>query len=207
MASFQKIGLLPLLPFLETVGNFSEFSLEVVGTTAHSTTHCAHKNRTYQHYKHPTKLTSIPMIATLPRTMLHKSTPLLMRRAAQQIRAPIANTLLFDHYHSSSSRNDLPNTAKSFHAAAPIHSTAALQFTSTTRGTVSDGVPSENEIQQKTPGMVTRKLRVLDMAVVKQILEELRSVDANSDERYAFFGMCLYGALDYSLTQHTFIIL
>jgi hypothetical protein len=37
---------------------------------------------------------------------------------------------------------------------------------------------------QKEPGHVTKKLRVLDMGVVKEILAELRSVDTNSDGRY-----------------------
>jgi hypothetical protein len=50
-----------------------------------------------------------------------------------------------------------------------------------TKGTVSDGTPTDNEIRQTSPGTVTKTLRVLDMAVVKQILEDLRSVDVNSD--------------------------
>lgn len=37
---------------------------------------------------------------------------------------------------------------------------------------------------QKEPGHVTKKLRVLHMDVVKNILAELRAVDTNSDERY-----------------------
>jgi hypothetical protein len=48
---------------------------------------------------------------------------------------------------------------------------AFRSFTSTTKGTVSDGVPTANEVQQKTVGTVTRKLRVLDMNVVKRIRE------------------------------------
>lgn len=54
---------------------------------------------------------------------------------------------------------------------------------SSIRGTVSDGVPTSHETTQRTPGCVTRTLRVLDMDVVRQILEELRSVDVNSDGR------------------------
>ena len=34
-----------------------------------------------------------------------------------------------------------------------------------------------------SPGQVTKTLRVLDMDVVKKILDELKSVDANSDQR------------------------
>ena len=75
---------------------------------------------------------------------------------------------------------------------------------------VSDGVSSANEIKQNSVGTVTRKLRVLDMNVVKTILEgmrkrpgfqsvmkslyltdaffvllsELRTVDVNFDGRY-----------------------
>jgi hypothetical protein len=51
------------------------------------------------------------------------------------------------------------------------------------RGTVSDGVPTSDEIQQNAPGHVTRTLRVLKMDVVRTILDELRSVDVNSDGR------------------------
>ena len=48
-------------------------------------------------------------------------------------------------------------------------------------GTVADGVATPNEIQQESVGTVTKKLRVLNMATVKKIVEELRSVDINSD--------------------------
>jgi hypothetical protein len=43
-----------------------------------------------------------------------------------------------------------------------------------------------NAVFQKEPGHVTKKLRVLNMDVVKQILAELRAVDTNSDGRYVF---------------------
>jgi hypothetical protein len=37
--------------------------------------------------------------------------------------------------------------------------------------------------EDRGPGHVTKTLRVLDMGVVKNIMEELRSVDVNSDGR------------------------
>lgn len=57
----------------------------------------------------------------------------------------------------------------------------AKYFSTAIRGAVSDGVSSPMEIQQTTPGSVTKRLRVLDMTTVQKIQEELRSVDANSD--------------------------
>ena len=38
--------------------------------------------------------------------------------------------------------------------------------------------------KQRSPGKVSKTLRVLDMDVVKTIIQELRSVDVNSDGRY-----------------------
>jgi hypothetical protein len=72
---------------------------------------------------------------------------------------------------------------------ATSHSSAigsTIQYFSSTaiQGTVSDGVSSPSEIQQKTPGTVTKRLRVLDITTVQKIQEELRSVDANSDGVY-----------------------
>jgi hypothetical protein len=58
-----------------------------------------------------------------------------------------------------------------------------LSDSSMIRGTVSDGTPTSDEIQKNSPGYVTRTLRVLKMDVVRKILDELRSVDVNSDGR------------------------
>lgn len=73
---------------------------------------------------------------------------------------------------------------------APTHPRKTLptidytrSFSTSIQGTVSDGKSSSHEKIQKTPGSVTRTLRVLDMDVVKNILNELRSVDTNSDGR------------------------
>jgi hypothetical protein len=41
-----------------------------------------------------------------------------------------------------------------------------------------------NAVFQKETGHVTKKLRVLNIDVVKTILSELRAVDVNSDGRY-----------------------
>jgi hypothetical protein len=39
------------------------------------------------------------------------------------------------------------------------------------------------QAEERQPGSVTKTLRVLNMDVVKEIMEELRSVDVNSDGR------------------------
>lgn len=51
------------------------------------------------------------------------------------------------------------------------------------RGMVSDGKSTIHETTQKSPGHVTRSLRVLDMDVVRKILDELKAVDVNADGR------------------------
>ena len=51
------------------------------------------------------------------------------------------------------------------------------------RGMVSDGKSTIHETIQKSPGHVTRSLRVLDMDVVRKILDELKAVDVNADGR------------------------
>ena len=62
-------------------------------------------------------------------------------------------------------------------------STTPVVDTSEIRGMVSDGKSTSHETTQKTPGHVTRSLRVLDMDVVRKILDELKSVDVNADGR------------------------
>jgi hypothetical protein len=60
---------------------------------------------------------------------------------------------------------------------------AAAATTTEIRGIVSDGVSTSHETKQKSPGHITRTLRVLDMDVVRKILDELKSVDVNADGR------------------------
>lgn len=62
-------------------------------------------------------------------------------------------------------------------------STLPAVDTTEIRGMVSDGKSTIHETKQKTPGHVTRTLRVLDINVVRKILEELKSVDVNADGR------------------------
>lgn len=111
------------------------------------------------------------MIATGRTAMFYRSLPSLARAVTRT--APAKNLsvspMLFTHEPFLG--DSKPN---------PVN---IRLFSSTTRGTVSDGKPSPNEIQQKVVGSVTRKLRVLDVNVVKKILEELRSVDVNFDGR------------------------
>jgi hypothetical protein len=126
-------------------------------------------------------------------TMLYRNTSsqLIKRGHLARAHAPLAHGVLYSSTTTAFSKQQYnPQSAQRLPVFAPIltsaHSFSSSTFASafTTRGTVSDGKPSANEIQQKTVGVVTKKLRVLDMAVVKQILDELRSVDVNSDERY-----------------------
>ena len=62
-------------------------------------------------------------------------------------------------------------------------STAPVVDTNEIRGMVSDGKSTIHETTQKSPGHVTRSLRVLDMDVVRKILDELKAVDVNADGR------------------------
>jgi hypothetical protein len=62
-------------------------------------------------------------------------------------------------------------------------SSGAAATTAEIRGIVSDGVSTSHEMKQKSPGHVTHTLRVLDMDVVRKILDELKSVDLNADGR------------------------
>jgi hypothetical protein len=62
-------------------------------------------------------------------------------------------------------------------------STVPVVDTNEIRGMVSDGKSTIHETTQKSPGHVTRSLRVLDMDVVRKILDELKAVDVNADGR------------------------
>jgi hypothetical protein len=123
------------------------------------------------------------MIATGARTTIYRSIPSLTRALT---RAPPSRQLAAG-FHDASAL--LRNRDRDI-STRPI---AFRPFSSTTKGTVSDGVPSANEVQQKAVGSVTKKLRVLDMNVVKQILEGKDSncvvvpnVSSFSDFRLAF---------------------
>jgi hypothetical protein len=127
------------------------------------------------------------MIGT--RTILHRSAP---RLASISFKQPMfvslralslneSNTLA--QYNSNSSKKGA-NDDGVFWAPVirPFSSPSAA--VPPIQGAVSDGVSSKEETIQKTPGSVTKTLRVLNMDVVKNILDELRSVDVNSDGRY-----------------------
>lgn len=69
--------------------------------------------------------------------------------------------------------------------ATPPHTISAFQFsTPAPRSQHLSDTSKHKPIDQLTPGTITKRLRVLDVDVVKKITEELRSVDANSDGRY-----------------------
>lgn len=128
------------------------------------------------------------MIAT--RTFLHRSAPRIASAAFKQPQnAALCNRAFYTAVDTSSNTDLLPK--RESHPSTTIKTISLPQqwvaprvFSSASiRGTVSDGNPTSCETSQKTPGHVTRTLRVLDMDVVKKILAELRSVDVNSDGR------------------------
>jgi regulator of sigma D len=111
------------------------------------------------------------MIATSAVRALPKSAlPALMKSATRtQASKPIALSLLNQSYYHSARE---AATTPSIYVMTPFQSP---RFFST--------APAPAEIKQDSVGTITNKVRVLDMDVVKTILDELRSVDANSDER------------------------
>lgn len=73
-------------------------------------------------------------------------------------------------------------------ALTAAYSTLSPQLVGTRKEKAVDWQPirfhsSRADTVQKSPGSVTKTLRVLDMDVVRSILEELKSVDVNSDGR------------------------
>jgi hypothetical protein len=80
-------------------------------------------------------------------------------------------------------RRSTPTNAFSGLYVPSPHYFSTSAATAEIRGTVSDGRATHHETKQKSPGHVTRTLRVLDMDVVRKILEELKSVDVNADGR------------------------
>lgn len=113
------------------------------------------------------------MIATSARTILHRGAPRTLAVVARSF-SPAWNGILDSPTSAGAAQSSRPFLVQ------PRYFSAA---TTDTRGTVSDGVPTSHETTLKTPGTVTRTLRVLDMDVVLKITEELRSVDVNSDGR------------------------
>jgi hypothetical protein len=99
------------------------------------------------------------MLATSS-ALIRRSAPRIVSVLAQSSKKtfPVSASvcLPFDAFYSDSEQN---------------HSTTTIRYYS--------AVPAE----ERRPGSVTKTLRVLDMDVVKQIMEELRSVDVNSDGR------------------------
>lgn len=123
------------------------------------------------------------MITTRARILVHRNVP---RTAAAAFRQHRSVAVL-----SRALTANLDTTCSSFpvrkprreRPSAPFFVTPSTRFSSSIRGTVSDGTPTSHETSQQVPGRVTRTLRVLDMDVVRNIQEELRSVDVNSDGR------------------------
>ena len=98
--------------------------------------------------------------ATASRVMIFKSTPQLTKMVARTQAKPLASSVL--DLTSLLSRSASDGTS----IAAPPK--IALSFEIQTRPFSST---SDNTIRQTSVGTVTKKLRVLDMAVVKRILE------------------------------------
>jgi hypothetical protein len=101
-------------------------------------------------------------------TMLATST--LIRRSAPRF----AKNVL-----SQSSKKAFPASASTCVSYDAFYSDSEKHQPTTTAIRYFSAVPAE----ERRPGSVTKTLRVLNMDVVKQIMEELRSVDVNSDGR------------------------
>lgn len=117
-------------------------------------------------------------------TILHRHVvPRVVNAVFQQRQALLCNS---NFTMTSTSTNEPPSHLTTF-VRIPIMgrylSTAPVVDTTEIRGMVSDGKSTIHETTQKTPGHVTRSLRVLDMDVVRKILEELKAVDVNADGR------------------------
>jgi hypothetical protein len=102
------------------------------------------------------------MLATSS-TLIRRSAPRIAKHALAQsskkaFPASASTCISFDAFYSDSDRHHQPTIM-------PIRYYSAI--------------PGE----LRRPGSVTKTLRVLDMDAVKTILEELRSVDVNSDCR------------------------
>jgi hypothetical protein len=101
--------------------------------------------------------------------MLATSSALIRRSAPRIVKSVLAQ----------SSRNVFPASASACVPFDAFYSDSEKNQPSTTAIRYFSAVPAE----ERLPGSVTKTLRVLDMDVVKQIMEELRSVDVNSDGR------------------------
>jgi hypothetical protein len=115
-------------------------------------------------------------------TMLGTSSALIRRGAPRIVKSVLAQSskktfpasasacVPFDAFYSDSEQNQHSTTTIRYFSAVPLEHTEIERYT----------VAST---QERQPGSVTKTLRVLNMDVVKQIMEELRSVDVNSDGR------------------------
>jgi hypothetical protein len=101
--------------------------------------------------------------------MLATSTALIRRSAPRIVKSVLAQ----------SSKKTFPASASTCVPFDAFYSDSEQNQPSTTTIRYYSAVPAE----ERRPGSVTKTLRVLDMDVVKQIMEELRSVDVNSDGR------------------------
>lgn len=107
------------------------------------------------------------MIST--RSVISKGLPLVAQKVLQQQAGAMTralSTIPFNSFYSDGKKE------RRIVAIPRITGNHQLRFASF----------SANAVSTK-PGTVTKNLRVLDIDVVKQIIEELRSVDVNSDGR------------------------
>jgi hypothetical protein len=102
-------------------------------------------------------------------TMLATSSTLIRRSAPRIVKKVLAQ----------SSKKTFPASASTCVSFDAFYSDSERHQPSTTTIRYFSAVPAE----ERRPGSVTKTLRILDMDVVKQIMEELRSVDVNSDGR------------------------
>ena len=112
------------------------------------------------------------------RSSLRRNVPRIVSPAFKQ-QVLLTSTLVVDRPIASAQAQPANRFSGISIPPSYYFSTSATEI----RGTVSDGSATHHETTQKSPGHVTRTLRVLDMDVVRKILAELKSVDVNADGR------------------------
>jgi hypothetical protein len=107
--------------------------------------------------------------------LIRRGTPRIVKSVLAQsskktLPASASTCVPFDAFYSDSEQKQPSTTTIRYFSAVPLDHTEIVRHN-----------VEATEVRQ--PGSVTKTLRVLNMDVVKQIMEELRSVDVNSDGR------------------------
>jgi hypothetical protein len=125
------------------------------------------------------RLVSLKLITPIA-TMITASSRTLLRRSAPHLRTTLQSPKVLLGSFSCDITDRISNIPRN----AVTGSNHPPRYLSTSiRGTVSDGVPTDHEIIRKSANSMTKRLRVLDVDVLENIKKELQSVDANHDGR------------------------